>query len=308
MRKRIIYQIKGLYRDDFRVTGYEFGEGEKTVCIVGSSRGNEIQQIYCCSQLVKKFKQLEEEGRIAKGKSILIIPSINPYSMNIQKRFWPTDNTDINRMFPGYNLGETTQRIADGVFKEVSEYKFGIQFTSFYMPGNFIPHVRMMDCDYSSVDIARQFGLPYVVLRKVRPYDTTTLNYNWQIWETQAFSLYTTKTSNIDEKGAGQAVLAVLNFMSSQNIVKYSRPYIEESIIIKDSELISVRTAKSGIFEPLTAAGDTVSVGQPLANIIHPYEGTIMETLYAPVDGNVFFMHNEPLTYADTAVIKLCKI
>ena len=80
--------------------------------------------------------------------------------------------------------------------------------------GNFIPHVRMMDCDYSSVDIARQFGLPYVVLRKVRPYDTTTLNYNWQIWE----------------------------------------------------------------------------------------------TLYAPVDGNVFFMHNEPLTYADTAVIKLCKL
>lgn len=80
--------------------------------------------------------------------------------------------------------------------------------------GNFIPHVRMVDCDYSSVDIARQFGLPYVVLRKVRPYDTTTLNYNWQIWE----------------------------------------------------------------------------------------------TLYAPVDGNVFFMHNEPLTYADTAVIKLCKL
>ena len=80
--------------------------------------------------------------------------------------------------------------------------------------GNFIPHVRMMYCDYSSVDIARQFGLTYVVLRKVRPYDTTTLNYNWQIWE----------------------------------------------------------------------------------------------TLYAPVDGNVFFMHNEPLTYADTAVIKLCKL
>ena len=30
-----------------------------------------------------------------------------------------------------------------------------------------------------------------------------------------------------------------------------------------------------------------------------------METLYAPTDAAVFFMHNEPLTYADTAVIKL---
>ncbi|MEE1101609.1 MAG: succinylglutamate desuccinylase/aspartoacylase family protein, partial [Agathobacter sp.] len=125
MIERTIYEIKALYRDDFRVRGYEFGSGEKSVCIVGSMRGNEVQQLYVCSQLVKKFKQLEEEGRIADGHKILIIPSVNPYSINVQKRFWPTDNTDINRMFPGYDLGETTQRIADGVFKEIKDYNIG---------------------------------------------------------------------------------------------------------------------------------------------------------------------------------------
>ena len=36
-----------------------------------------------------------------------------------------------------------------------------------------------------------------------------------------------------------------------------------------------------------------------------PYESELIETLYAPVDGKVFFIHNEPLTYANTAVIKL---
>lgn len=39
--------------------------------------------------------------------------------------------------------------------------------------------------------------------RKVRPYDTATLNYNWQVWETQAFSLYTSTTSRIDQNSAG---------------------------------------------------------------------------------------------------------
>ena len=63
MNRKVIYEIKGMYRDDFRITGFEFGQGEKAVCIVGSSRGNEVQQIYCCAQLVKKMKQLEEEGR-----------------------------------------------------------------------------------------------------------------------------------------------------------------------------------------------------------------------------------------------------
>lgn len=307
MHKRIIYQIKGMYRDDFRITGYEFGEGEKSVCIVGSSRGNEVQQIYCCSRLVKKCRQLEEEGRIRKGHKILIIPSINPYSMNIQKRFWPTDNTDINRMFPGYNLGETTQRIADGVFREIKDYAFGIQFTSFYMPGDFVPHVRMMDEGFSRVETAKQFGLPYVVIREVRPYDTTTLNYNWQVWNTQAFSLYTTTTARIEPKGAGQAVLAVMNFLSRQGMIKYSIPEQNEPQVLKDKEMISVRTAKSGIFEALVKAGEAVDVGQPLANIMDPYEGENLETLYSPVQGVVFFQHNEPLTYADTVVIKMVK-
>ena len=307
MRKRIIYQMDGLYRDDFRITGYEFGEGEKSVCIVGSSRGNEVQQIYCCAKLVKKFRQLEAEGRIKKGHKILIIPSMNPYSMNIRKRFWPTDNTDINRMFPGYDLGETTQRIADGVFREISEYQFGIQFTSFYMPGEFVPHVRLMEEGYSKTELAEQFGLPYVVVRKVRPYDTTTLNYNWQVWDTQAFSLYTTVTEQINPNGAGQAVLAVLNFLSAQGIVQYQGPSPVRSKVISDTELIPVRTSESGIFEPLVKAGETVMTGQPLANIIHPYESELIETLYAPVDGRVFFIHNEPLTYANTSVIKLIR-
>ena len=241
MNKRIIYELKGIYRDTFRVTGYEFGAGEKSVCIVGSSRGNEVQQIYCCSQLVKKMKQLEDEGRISEGHKILIIPSINPYSMNIQKRFWSTDNTDINRMFPGYDMGETTQRIADGVFREISEYQFGVQFTSFYMPGDFVPHVRLMDEGFSDPETAKQFGLPYVIIRRVRPYDTATLNYNWQVWNTQAFSLYTSTTARLDRNSAGQAVLAVMNFMSKQGMLKYSIPDGLHSKIVHDEDMILIK-------------------------------------------------------------------
>lgn len=252
MKKRVIYEIQALYRDNFRVTGYEFGEGQQSVCIVGSMRGNEVQQLYVCSQLVKKFKQLEEEGRIREGHKILIIPSVNPYSMNIQKRFWPTDNTDINRMFPGYDLGETTQRIADGVFREIKDYKYGIQFTSFYMPGEFMPHIRMMKEGFSTVELAKQFDMPYVVLRKVRPYDTTTLNYNWQVWDTQAFSFYTTTTSRIDRKSAGQAVLSVLKFLASLDIVKYNGPRTLESQVVEDVDMVSVQTAKSGILRRLS--------------------------------------------------------
>ncbi len=305
MKKKTIYEIKGLYRDSFRITGFEFGKGKKSLCIVGSMRGNEVQQLYCCSQLVKKFRQLEEEGRIAQNVKILIIPCCNPYSMNTQKRFWTIDNTDINRMFPGYDLGETTQRIADGIFSGIKDYKYGIQFTSFYMPGEFMPHVRMMDEGYSDVATATKFGLPYVVKRTVRPYDTATLNYNWQVWNTKAYSLYTSTTSRIDKKSAGQAVLSILRFCKELGFVKYHEHGDHPSIIISDKELISVRTAKSGMFEPLVKVGEHIDEGTPLAEIINPYDGTVMETLYSPTRGTLFFMHSDPIIYAETAVIKI---
>lgn len=305
MKKIIVYEIKGLYRDDFRVTGYEFGKGKEAVCIVGSMRGNEVQQLYCCSCLVRKLKQMEAEGRLSDGCRILVIPCANPYSMNTQKRFWPVDNTDINRMFPGYHLGETTQRIADGVFQVISKYRFGIQFTSFYMPGEFMPHVRMMSTGFEDREIAKQFGMPYVVLRQVRPYDTTTLNYNWQIWETQAFSMYTNTTTRVDKKSAKEAVRGILTFMHKQGIVEYHGHDGYLSQVVRDVDMISVRTAKAGLFDPLVEVGAEVEQGQILARIIDAYEGEIIDELAAPVDGIVFFMHGEPLTYSNTAVFKL---
>ena len=69
MERNILYEIDSLYRDNFRVTGFQFGEGEKSICIVGSMRGNEYQQIYTCSQLVKKLKRLERPGQTLMLKS-----------------------------------------------------------------------------------------------------------------------------------------------------------------------------------------------------------------------------------------------
>ena len=62
MERTVIYELESMYRDSFRVTGFRFGSGEKTMCVVGSMRGNEVQQLYCCSQLVDRLKTLEARG------------------------------------------------------------------------------------------------------------------------------------------------------------------------------------------------------------------------------------------------------
>ena len=188
MKKEILMCMKSTYRDDFKIEGYLFGSGEPSVCIVGPMRGDEVQQQYVCAQLVHELQAIEAAGCICPDKSIMVIPSCNPFSMNVGRRFWAMDGTDINRMFPGYNEGETTQRIADAIFQRIQGYKYGIQLASFYVPGEFIPHMRMLRTGYEDVEDARLFGMPYVTVRQPLPFDTTLLNYNWQIWNTSAFS------------------------------------------------------------------------------------------------------------------------
>lgn len=308
MRTEIIYENRSLYRDNFKVQGYVFGSGEKSVCIIGNMRGNEYQQLYVCSQLVQELKKAEQEDRILPGYEILIIPSANPYSMNVEKRFWPIDNTDINRMFPGYMEGETTQRIAGGIFEKIQHYRYGIQFASNYMPGEFMPYINIMKTGFENVELAKKFEVPYVVLRNTRPYDTTTLNYNWQIWETQAFSIYTTTTDRINRESARCGVRAVMTFLDNIGVVRTRRHEGYISQVIDDEDMIPVRTAQAGFFESAVRVGDEVKAGSLLARILNPVDGEVLEQIYARIDGIVFFTHSNPLAYGHTAVIKLIPV
>ena len=307
MKESILFQISNIYRDDFRIRAFTFGEGEKALCVVGCSRGNEYQQLFLCSRVLQRLKNLEAEGRLADNTQVMVIPTVNPASMNIGKRFWSIDNTDINRMFPGYALGETTQRIAAAVFEAVNKYRFGVQFTSFYMPGEFQPYVQMIHTGYEDPEKARAFGLPYIVVREPRPYDTATLNYNWQIWETDAYSVYSGTTTKIDVDRAELAANAVERFMVCNGILTGTPAPAAPGRIFQYDELLTVRAGKSGLYHNLVPQDARVAAGQALAEIFDPCTGEILETVYSPADGVVFFRYDDPLVYAYTSAFKILR-
>lgn len=215
MKEEILFTIDAPYRPALPVRGWRFGNPEgRDLAVMGALRGNEIQQMYVCGRLISALQTAESEGALSPDCGILVVPCANQFSMNVGRRFWAADNTDINRMFPGYDQGETTQRIAARLFGALQGYRWGVHLTSFYLPGDHLPHVRMMDTGYQQVEEAAAFGLPYILVRTPQAYDTTTLNYNWQIWNTQAFSLYSTSTECADDDAARLAVESILRFLA----------------------------------------------------------------------------------------------
>ncbi len=307
MIKDTVYSIKTPFRGELSIPSYHFGKGEKSACIVGPTRGNEVQQLYICSQIVKILDKLEKAGAIVNNNEIMVIPSVNHYSINVEKRFWAMDNTDINRMFPGDAEGETTRRIADGIFKAVKGYNYGIQFASFHTPGDFIPHVRMMETGYQNTSLANLFGLPYVVTRKPRPIDTATLNYNWQMNGTNAFSVYTSATDYIDEKSANQAVSSVLRFLTRMGIIKYNCHNGFIATTLEEESLMSIRADVSGIYRRFKEPGEEVAFGDLLAEVVDPIEGEVISQIIAPSEGIIFFAHRKPLVIENCTVYKLIR-
>ncbi|MCQ2959920.1 MAG: M14 family metallopeptidase [Bacteroidales bacterium] len=310
MKIQTIFHMSSPYRDDFRIKAYTFGEGEKTLCIVGSMRGDEIQQQFVASQMVALMKKAEEENQIMPGISISIIPSVNPFSINIEKRFWALDNTDINRMFPGYDQGETTQRIAAGLFEFIKDFKFGIQLASYYLPGNFLPHVRMIHTGFEDVNDAKYFGFPYVGIREPEPFDTVLLNYNWQIWNTQAFSLYSGTTDVIDHKMAQGAIEAISRFMVKKNMLSLTieNEGVQEPIVIEGKQLIPIQAPHAGILIIEKEAGQVVKKDEVLARIVHPYEGRDVCEIKSPVSGTIFFARNKSITFQNTLLFRIINL
>lgn len=307
MNKEVIFHMTTPFRGEYTIVGYRFGHGEPEACIIGAMRGDEFQQLYMCSQLVAKLEQIESKNGIVANKEILVIPSLNYNSMNVGKRFWVSDSTDINRSFPGNPEGPATSRIAAAVLNRVQEFRYGIQFASFYISGDFIPHVRLLDDNTESTSLANLFGMPYILTASKRSFDVTTLNYNWRQKGTSPFSVYTGTTETIDEEMANQGVSSVLRFLTRMGIVKYHLHGGYISSIVEEDDLLPIRADMPGFFRPKAAVGADVVRGQLLAEIVDPYRGDVISRLVAPSDGVIFYHQIKPMVFQNSVVFRMIR-
>lgn len=306
MKEILLCDLPSIYRDNFRVRAFIFGNGKKSVCIVGSTRGNEFQQQYIASRVVKKLKEIESNGQINDGYQIVVIPSANPYSLNISKKFGTIDNSDMNRLFPGNPNGSTAEQINNIIFEFSKDYEYGIHLPSYYMIGSFLPHVRIIKTELEYDEVAKDFMMPYVSIQSPKPFEKSSLNYNWQKAGVKAFSLYSSQTEGVDKNSAHLILRSILLFLRNRSIINtqilggYESEFIDEN-----NRIISVKTPQAGFFVPKVKVGFEIEKGDLLAEIHDPYTDEISAKIIAPVSGIVYFMYSKPLTYGHTAIIKL---
>ena len=309
MKKIEILRIESLSRAPLVVEGYLFEGSDPTassIAIIGAMEGDSILPLYCASSLVDFFKNKIEEKKI-KG-NVLIIPSINHYALNIGKRFWPLDNTDLNMMFPGYELGETTQRIAKKVFDAINGYTYGIMLERRPDPATCIPYIKLFKSGYEDLKAAKKFGFKMIHHRTVKSIDTVSLQYNWQLWGTKAFSIMCPHENQIDKKTSSQINQGILRFMDKNKIIEHHIFNGYESTVINRESIEVVKSPKSGIFIQSELAVSYVSKDQVIGEVVHSLEGNLIHTFLAPCDGMITCFYSNSLIYENAVAFRIAKI
>ncbi|MBD3809970.1 MAG: succinylglutamate desuccinylase/aspartoacylase family protein [Sulfuricurvum sp.] len=308
MKRLEILNFKSPNRAPLKVEGFLFGEESKgpSLAIVGAMSGDHINQLYVASRLVEYLRQKEKEGKVI-GK-ILVVPAVNTYALNMGETFWPLDKTDINMMFPGYHLGETTQRIAAKLFESLQGYDYGIILEGRRDQGMCLPYVKLIQSDYEDLDSARDLGMRFIHHRRYSPIETVMLQYNWQLWETKALSVVFGKNGSIDPISSKEVHGSLVRFMSKRGMLDI--PVFEgfSSNVIEPDHITVLKASHAGIFEPLVSCGTTIEKGGTLGYIFDALSGEKVEKIVTPISGVLTCQYSYPLIFQNSIAFRIASI
>lgn len=304
MKKEIIFKLESPSRDSYVVYGFRFGKGEKRVAIVGALRGDALGSLYVGSKLVKFLKERES----SLDGEILVIPAVNTFGLNMAHTYWPLDNSDIDVMFPGYDKGETTQRIAYGLFEKLKGYEYGIVLEGRKDRSCCIPYLKLLRSGFENSQIVDRFGLRFVHIKEPQPIDSGSLHYNWHVFGTDALSLVFGKNGDLDIGASTSAYESILRFLSLSKIGAWPFVNLYKSHIITDKNISIIKSKVSGIFVPKIKLGESVQKGSLLGEIIDSLNGEIVSKIESPHFGVVACKYDYPLIFEQAVAFRIVEV
>lgn len=304
-----ILRIDSLNRAPLVVEGYLFEGSDPTapsIAIVGAMEGKTILPLYTASKLVD-FLKTSLDGTEKLLGNILIIPSVNHYALNINERFWPLDKTDLNMMFPGYGEGETTQRIAKKLFDALQGYAYGVILETREGVSTCMPYVKLFESGYEDIESAKTFGYRLIHHKILKPTDTVSLQYNWQLWGTKAHSVICPSDTHIDLNTSNEVFEGLINFLSKNKIIQYKVLSGYQSTIVTNRDIEIIQTDKSGIFIPTKKIGSAIKKDEMIGKVIHSLEGKVTHRIFSPCDGMIACTYKNGLILENAVAFRIIK-
>jgi predicted deacylase len=298
-------------REGFDIPCHEIGSksAHPAVALVAGLHGDEINGVFILSRLAD-FLNSVETGTYPELKLIrrvLIIPAVNVLGVNLRTRTWPFDKTDLNRMFPGSTIGETTERIAYAVLEATKRADYRIDIHTASADFEEVSQVRLYGPSGAERETARLFGLPAVMERSLSPVFTTTMMSSWKVWPGQSFVLRVGQAGTVQLAHCQRVFRSMVAFLGRVGVLEGVEIAVEDEEVccFDKPSAFRVYAEKAGTFVSDSPVGRWVRAGQELGYIYDSFGGSVIEKVVAPVAGLLTGIRRHPLLFEGDLILRV---
>jgi hypothetical protein len=288
-------------RDTFEVPYHDIGDpaAPPRLALVAGVHGNELNGIYVLAHLARFLGAVAREERppIRLAGRVIVVPAVNVLGVNMRRRTWPFDGTDINRMFPGYDAGETTQRIAHAVLETTRDAAIRVDVHSSNPEFEELPQVRLYDPSEAERRTARLFGLPAVVERPTSTMFSATLGHAWRTLGGESFVLQAGRAGDLQLEHADRLFGAIVRFCTRIGILTGTRLADEDDEVrhFGPRQTLPLVSEHAGLFVSRVKIGAWLRAGDHIGFVYDGFDAALRAEVKAPRAGLLSGLRRQPL-------------
>ena len=283
------------------------GKGNRRVCIVTGTHGDELEGQMVC-YLVAKY--LNEHIDLLDG-TVEIYPALNPLGIDTIQRGIPNFDLDMNRIFPGNPNGTMAEQAAHLIVEDLkgADLVFDIHSSNLYLRET--PQVRINVLNEKElVPLAQRLNIDFVWVHNAATVLESTLAHSLNSTGTKCLVAELGVGQRINHKMCNRLTLGIFNLMKDLGMWKgeIQQSLISNPIVCKGDNVEFLNAATSGIFITELKCGVVVAEGEEIGQIVEPMTGTVLSRVISPVEGYMFTIRAYPIVYEGSLMARIFRI
>lgn len=265
-----------------------------SLLLTAGIHGDEINGIEIVRKLITRKMISPDRG------TVIAIPLVNVYGFINSSRNLP-DGKDLNRCFPGGNVGSLAKQIAHIIMSDIMpNIDYGVDFHTGGSRISNYPQIRALLNNEKNLELAKAFGAPYILNSNL--IDRSFRKAAAQVGKT-ILVFEGGESLRIDQFAIQEGMNGVLRLMQHLKIKKsfYKK---QKSTILRERSW--TRAKMSGIFNAKVDYGEKVNKNQVIAVLTDPY-GNLRLPVKSPIEGFVIGINNMPVVNAGDALFHIGK-
>ena len=282
------------------------GKGNRRVCIVTGTHGDELEGQMVCYLVAK---QLNEHPELLDG-TVEIYPALNPLGIDTIQRGIPNFDLDMNRIFPGNPNGTMVEQAAHLIVEDLkgADLVFDIHSSNLYLRET--PQVRINVLNEKElVPLAQHLNIDFVWVHDAATVLESTLAHSLNSTGTKCLVAELGVGQRINHKMCNRLTLGIFNLMKELGMWKgdVDQSLISDPIVCKGDKVEFLNAETSGIFITELKCGVVIAEGEEIGQIVEPMTGKILSRVVSPVEGYMFTIRAYPIVYEGSLMARVFK-